>query len=126
MKALNNNAKYEALLARLRLVEQHGYKKLRIFSDSQLVTNQITEKYQAKNECMMHYLDKVKTELKKLDWYEMVRISKAKNTKADGMMKLMSGTGDVRRSMPIKLFRHPSVPNVLSEEVHFSHTTQNY
>ncbi|RDX66978.1 hypothetical protein CR513_54201, partial [Mucuna pruriens] len=46
-KASNNQAKYEALLVGIRLVEELGAKILVAKSDSQLVTEQVNNDYQA-------------------------------------------------------------------------------
>ncbi|KAM2478825.1 hypothetical protein PS1_002626 [Malus domestica] len=48
-KASNNEAEYEALLAGLRLAKHLGVKRIDIFSDSQLVVNQITQVPRAAN-----------------------------------------------------------------------------
>jgi ribonuclease HI len=42
----NNQAKYEALLFGLELLDYMGVKHAKVFSDSQLVVQQILEKYQ--------------------------------------------------------------------------------
>lgn len=43
IRASNNKAEYEALLARLRVTREMGVNHLLILSDSQLIVNQITE-----------------------------------------------------------------------------------
>ena len=47
--ASNNQAEYEALLAGLKLAREVGAQKLNIYSDSQVITSQITGNYQAKD-----------------------------------------------------------------------------
>ena len=54
--ASNNKAEYKALLARLRLAKEIRVEQLKIYSDSQLVVNQVNEDYQAKGENMAAYL----------------------------------------------------------------------
>jgi len=44
---LNNQVKYEALVARLKLAHEMGVKKLKCHNDSQLVTSKINGDYQA-------------------------------------------------------------------------------
>ena len=44
-KASNNKAEYEALLAGLRLTKEMGAEKLEIFSDSQLIVNEVISEY---------------------------------------------------------------------------------
>ncbi|KAM2144795.1 hypothetical protein ACFX1R_048431 [Malus domestica] len=55
-KASNNEAEYEALLASLCLAKHLGVKRIDIFSDSQLVVNQVTNNFDAKDSSMAAYL----------------------------------------------------------------------
>ncbi|KAM1658613.1 hypothetical protein ACFXTN_042755 [Malus domestica] len=55
-KASNNEAEYEALLAGLRLAKHLRVKRIDIFSDSQLVVNQVTNNFDAKDSSMTAYL----------------------------------------------------------------------
>ncbi|XP_077228511.1 uncharacterized protein LOC143861468 [Tasmannia lanceolata] len=62
-KASNNEAEYEALLAGLSLATELGAGKLKVYSDSQLVVNQVNGTYEAKGPRMKRYLQKVKEKL---------------------------------------------------------------
>lgn len=53
----NNEAKLEALLAGLRLAQAVGAKLLWAFSHSLLVTNQVNDTYEAKDQRMQKYLE---------------------------------------------------------------------
>ena len=55
-KLSNNEAEYEALLTGLRLAKELKVRHLQIFSNSQLVVNQVMEEYQAQGEKMVAYL----------------------------------------------------------------------
>ncbi|KAI5311614.1 hypothetical protein L3X38_040787 [Prunus dulcis] len=57
--ASNNEAEYEALLSSLSLAKVLAIKKLAIYSDSQLITNQASGEYMVKHPRMILYLDKV-------------------------------------------------------------------
>ena len=59
-KASNNEVEYEALIEELELAKEMKVKSLDIFSDSQLIVCQITNKYQAREEKMTAYLQKPK------------------------------------------------------------------
>ena len=59
--ATNNEAEYEALIARLILAKNMGIKKLDFYSDSQLVVNQLLGTYQARYLKMASYLEHTKT-----------------------------------------------------------------
>ncbi|XP_015935285.1 uncharacterized protein LOC107461311 [Arachis duranensis] len=58
--ASNYQAEYEALLAGLKLAKEVRAQKLVIFSDSQVITSQITGTYQAKDPAMKKYLYKTR------------------------------------------------------------------
>nr|GEX49620.1 reverse transcriptase domain-containing protein [Tanacetum cinerariifolium] len=57
--ATNNEAKYETLIAGLRIAERMGVKNLQANVDSRLVGNQVNETYVAKEADMIRYLEKV-------------------------------------------------------------------
>ncbi|RVW69617.1 Retrovirus-related Pol polyprotein from transposon 17.6 [Vitis vinifera] len=83
--ASNNEAEYEAILARLSLALTLSASKLEIRSDSHLVVRQIQEQYEAKNECMARYLSKLQTSLNKLSKWAIKRIHRSENTQADAL-----------------------------------------
>ena len=58
-KASNNEAEYEAILARLNSAETLGAKHLIIYCDSLLIASQINGEYMARDEHMAAYLLKV-------------------------------------------------------------------
>ena len=64
-KATNNQAEYEALLAGLRVCVALSADEIEIFSDSQVVVNQVLDEYQERDECMMAYLEIAKRLLRK-------------------------------------------------------------
>nr|GEU70950.1 reverse transcriptase domain-containing protein [Tanacetum cinerariifolium] len=57
----NNEAKYEALIAGLRIAAQMGVQNVQVSIDSKLVANQVLGAYVAKEENMIKYLEKVKS-----------------------------------------------------------------
>ena len=59
-KASNNEVEYEALIAGVKLSKEMKVKSLEVFSDSQLIVCQITNKYQAQEEKMAAYLQKAR------------------------------------------------------------------
>ena len=58
--ATNNEAKNEALLARLTAVQKLGGKTLKAYYDSRLVVGQVQGEYEAKDPRMLWYLNQVK------------------------------------------------------------------
>ena len=59
-KASNNVAEYEALINGMLVAIEVGATDLEVNSDSQLVINQVTGAYQARDPTMQNYLAKVK------------------------------------------------------------------
>ena len=57
---LNNEIEYEALIVDLRLARKLQAHNLKIYSDSQLVVNQVNDIYLAREERMVAYLEKAK------------------------------------------------------------------
>ena len=62
-KVSNNGAEYEVLLAGLILAKELQVDSLMIYSDSKLVVSQVLGEFQARDDRMAAYLEKVKAEL---------------------------------------------------------------
>ena len=67
----NNEAEYEALLAGLRLARDMNIKVLDIYSDYQLMVNQVMGEYQARGLKMVAYLNKTRDLLSQFDKYTL-------------------------------------------------------
>ena len=63
----NNEAEYEALVARLDLVKAAGAKNMIIHCDSQVIMSQINGDYECKNERMKKHLEEVKNRISSLE-----------------------------------------------------------
>ncbi|KAK0585465.1 hypothetical protein LWI29_028950 [Acer saccharum] len=115
-KATNNQAEYEVLLAGLRVCIALGADKLEIYSDSQVVVNQILNEYQAREEHMIAYLDIAKRLLRKFIVYRISQIPQEENEKADALSKLASATTCIRsKTIPVAHLIKPST--VESKEI---------
>ncbi|GJW37097.1 reverse transcriptase domain-containing protein [Tanacetum coccineum] len=88
----NNEAKYEALLVGLRIVEEMEIKDLAIFIDSQLVANQVKGLFEARQPVIKQYFEKTKEVLKYFDTYLMEHIQRYQNKKANSLSNLASMT----------------------------------
>ncbi|KAI5316374.1 hypothetical protein L3X38_036081 [Prunus dulcis] len=108
--ASNNEAEYGALLAGLRLAKELTIKRLAIYSDSQLITNQASSEYMAKHPRMIQYLDKVQGLLKEFPTFTIQQVPRAKNTHADALASLGSALDtQFRRSIPVEHLDRPSI-----------------
>lgn len=70
-KALNNPTKYEALLTGLRIAKELKVKKLRTFTNSKLVANQMKGEFEAWDLTITKYLQKVQTLISKFKSFEI-------------------------------------------------------
>ncbi|KAM1649464.1 hypothetical protein EV2_010938 [Malus domestica] len=86
-KASNNEAEYEALLAGLLLTKHLGVKRIDIFSDSQLVVNQVISNFDVKDSSMTAYLAQTQLLLKHIH-YQITQIPRAANSHADALARL--------------------------------------
>ncbi|KAM1833455.1 hypothetical protein ACFX13_023276 [Malus domestica] len=92
-KASNNEAEYEALLAGLRLAKHLGVKRIDIFNDSQLVVNQVTNNFDAKDSSMVVYLAQTQLLLKHFH-YQITQIPRATNNHAYALAHLALAVED--------------------------------
>ncbi|XP_034197876.1 uncharacterized protein LOC117613376 [Prunus dulcis] len=111
--ASNNEAEYEALLAGLRLAKELAIKRLAIYSDSQLITNQASGEYMAKHPRMILYLDKVQELLKAFPTFTIQQVPRAENAHADALASLGSALDtQFRRSIPVEHLDRPSIEEI--------------
>nr|GEV36187.1 reverse transcriptase domain-containing protein [Tanacetum cinerariifolium] len=91
-KTTNNEAKYEALLAWLRIAKEMEIRALIIFVDSQLVANQVKGLFEARQPTIKQYLEKTMDLLSGFPSYSIEHIKREQNKKADALSKLASMT----------------------------------
>jgi len=107
-KASNNQAEYEALIARMLLAKEMGAKGLLAKSDSLLVTDQVTGEYQAIDPQMAAYLEYVQILRETFEVFELVHLPKEQNARADLLAKLASsGKGSRQRTVIQETLRTP-------------------
>ncbi|KAK0580388.1 hypothetical protein LWI29_001267 [Acer saccharum] len=91
-KATNNQAEYEALIAGLKVCTVLGADEVEIFSDSQVVVNQVLDEYQVRDESMIAYLELAKELLERFKEYRIVQVPREENEQADALAKLAFAT----------------------------------
>ncbi|XP_075633661.1 uncharacterized protein LOC142606152 [Castanea sativa] len=82
----NNEAEYKALIAGLDLAIAAGAKSVVVYSDSQVVINQVNGSYECKNERMKKYIEEVKGRVNNLQ-IKLVQILRKANQDADRLAK---------------------------------------
>jgi ribonuclease HI len=108
--ASNNEAEYEALLHGLRAAKRLGATFLNLHCDSQLIVNQLTGEYTAKDERMMAYRDLAKDLIKNFDTVNIERVGREHNGHADSLAGLASAVApDFRRTVIVEVQDSPSI-----------------
>lgn len=107
----NNEAEYEALIARLRLAKALGARRLKIHSNSQLVVNQVLSDYTVKDTRMEAYLNIVRSLVKHFEEYTIQQILRDLNTQADTTLARFGSISEpsLRRNILIDFIKKPSI-----------------
>ncbi|XP_076957657.1 uncharacterized protein LOC143633192 [Bidens hawaiensis] len=110
-KSTNNEAEYEAFLARLRIAKKLGVKFLEARVDSMLIVGQVSGTYEAKNDVMASYLSQAKDLMQQFTSCKVVHIKRSENRPADALSKLSSTSFEhMGRDVIIEVLDAPSVP----------------
>ena len=107
--ASNNMAEYEALLCGLRITIELGIRRLNVWGDSQLITDQVMKEASCHNEKMEVYCNAVHRLKDKFDGLELNHIARKYNEEADELAKIASGWTTV----PLNIFdRNLAKPSI--------------
>ena len=107
--ASNNEAEYEALLIGLKTARKLDASHLQVFCDSQLVANQISREYQARDERMSTYLTSARSLLAKFESIHVAQIGREHNSHVDILTKLATTLeSDIQRTVCIEILNQPS------------------
>ncbi|XP_071921935.1 uncharacterized protein [Coffea arabica] len=102
--ASNNEAEYEAVITGLQLARKLGAVHILVYSDSQLVVCQILGEYEAREEVMHHYLSKVHQLIAHFESFEIQRIPRSQNKRADALSRLASTSfSDLNKSVLVEV-----------------------
>ncbi|MGC2186251.1 MAG: ribonuclease HI family protein, partial [Terriglobales bacterium] len=67
----NNFAEYQGLIAALEYALEHGYKALKVVSDSELLVRQIKGVYKVKNAVLQELHGRAKELIAQLEWFSI-------------------------------------------------------
>ncbi|GFZ15658.1 hypothetical protein Acr_25g0000670 [Actinidia rufa] len=108
--ARNNEAKYEALITGLRFASKLRVPELCVYSDSKLVVNQVTGKFEARRVKMAKYLQVEKNLLSEFRAVKIEQVGREFNAHADALASLASTfEGNHGRTVAVNVV---SVPNI--------------
>ncbi|XP_024035603.1 uncharacterized protein LOC112096410 [Citrus clementina] len=106
----NNQAEYEALIAGLELAKAVKANRVKIRTDSQLVANHVSERFQPREEKMEQYLKIVRQMMGKFEVVEVIQIPREQNSRAD-ILARMAAVADPKmpKSVPLEVKSSPSI-----------------
>ena len=117
--ATNNEAKYEALLQGMAMVQKIGGKMVEMFSDLRLVVGQVKGELEARDARMQEYLSQVKCIQPSFDLFNLSHISRSGNTHADSLAMLATSSAG---GLPqIILVEHLSRANEVTKDIIRAH-----
>ncbi|KAL0451276.1 UNVERIFIED_CONTAM: hypothetical protein Slati_1105700 [Sesamum latifolium] len=110
-KDSNNEAEYEALVLGMRMAQDAGALHLLAYSDSQLIVNQVSGEYKAKEESMVQYLQQIEELKMKFKSFQLQQIPKEESVKADYLSKLANALEDCKtRCITVQHLPQPRIP----------------
>jgi ribonuclease HI len=93
--ATNNVAEYQGLINGLRFAREHGARRVRVFSDSELIVRQIEGRYRVKHEGLAPLFREANELLRGFAEWSLTHVPRAQNREAD---KLANRALDERAS----------------------------
>lgn len=81
------------MIAGLTLAHQMGAEDIQVYSDSQLIINQVQGEYLAKDDSMIQYLAVAQRLIKKIKNCKLTQIAREQNSQADALARIRSRYG---------------------------------
>lgn len=82
-RASNNVAEYQALIHALRYALDHGARRVRVFSDSELVVKQMGGQYRVKHPDMLSLHAQARDLIRRFERVDIAHVRRAQNKDAD-------------------------------------------
>ncbi|XP_035840299.1 uncharacterized protein LOC110914013 [Helianthus annuus] len=106
----NNTTEYEALLAGLRLTKKMRAIHVEANTDSQLIVKQYHGEYEAKDNSIAQYVDRVKKLADTFNTFKLEYIPRGRNRKSDALSKLAFVAFDhLAREVKVEVLTSPSI-----------------
>jgi ribonuclease HI len=94
----NNFAEYSGLVAALEYAISHGYRSMKVRSDSELMVKQIKGEYKVRSEALFDIYREAKDLIRKLDSFHIQHVYREQNREADRLANLAMDQGMGRRT----------------------------
>jgi ribonuclease HI len=111
----NNYAEYSGLLAALNYTLRHGFKALKVISDSELMVRQINGEYKVSNPTLKELHTRAVKMLDQLDYFEITHVPREKNRDADHLANLAMDRGIERKAPAVSATDVGGVASVVPE-----------
>ncbi|XP_073304627.1 uncharacterized protein [Primulina huaijiensis] len=92
---INNEAEYEAVLVGIRATWEVGASQIILYSDSQLITQQVKGVYEAKDNMMLKYLKLIKAKSEIFVDWSIEQIPREENEEAYALVKMAASLSEV-------------------------------
>jgi ribonuclease HI len=92
-KRTNNFAEYSGLLAALEFALAHGYRSLRVVSDSELMVKQMKGQYRVNSVELKPLFEEARRRVARLDHFQIQHVLREKNRHADRLANLAMDRG---------------------------------
>jgi probable phosphoglycerate mutase len=106
----NNSAEYHGLLAALDYALSHGYSRLRVLTDSELMARQISGHYKVRSPDLKPLYDQARTMIARLDSFSIRHVYREQNREADRLAN--QAMDNAERSREAHRAFHAAAPQV--------------
>lgn len=96
----NNFAEYSGLLAALHYTLRHGFKALKVVSDSELMVKQINGQYKVSSPTLKELYEQAVKLIDQLECFEIKHVLREKNREADRLANLAMDRG-IAKKVPV-------------------------
>jgi ribonuclease HI len=111
----NNYAEYSGLLAVLNYTLRHGFKALKVISDSELMVKQINGEYKVSNATLKELHGRAMKMIDHLDYFEIQHVLREKNRDADRLANLAMDRGVEKKAPAVNATDIGGVASVIPE-----------
>jgi ribonuclease HI len=111
----NNYAEYSGLLAALNYTHRHGFKALKVISDSELMVKQINGQYKVSNPVLKELNQRAMKLIDHLECFEIRHVLREKNRDADRLANLAMDRGIAKMAPAVAATDVGGVASVMPE-----------
>ncbi|XP_071911808.1 uncharacterized protein [Coffea arabica] len=112
-RASNNESEYEALVAGMVIARKLGAESIEVYSDSQLIVNQVGGSYEVKEEPLKRYVAKVHELRAQFKVFALKQVPRSQNKRADALSKLAStSVGTLNKEVLVEVVRNRAYDQV--------------